>query len=121
MKCDPQNAIAKLLRQRVRDALKGKNKSANTIELTGCTVVELQDHLEGLFEYGMTWENHGKWHIDHRKPCEKFDLVNENEQKKCFHYSNLQPLWSGDNQGKGSSYDEDTFGWRWNLNKWEPI
>ena len=50
-------------------------------------------------------ENHGNWHIDHRIPCCSFDLTTEEEQKKCFHYTNLQPLWDKDNLSKGGKYD----------------
>jgi len=52
----------------------------------------------------MTWDNYGYygWHIDHIKPCASFDLVDEEEQRKCFNYRNLQPLWSGDNFAKNS-------------------
>ena len=50
----------------------------------------------------MSWENYGEWHIDHIKPCASFALSIEEEQHKCFHYSNLQPLWSIDNLKKGS-------------------
>ena len=43
----------------------------------------------------MTWENYGKyWHIDHIVPCYYFDLLKEEEQKRCFHYTNLQPLFA---------------------------
>jgi hypothetical protein len=45
----------------------------------------------------MTWENHGKWHIDHIKPCASFDLSIPEQQKLCFNFSNLQPLWQRDN------------------------
>lgn len=42
----------------------------------------------------MTWDNHGRiWEIDHIKGCCNFDLLNQDEQKECFHYSNLQPLF----------------------------
>ena len=54
----------------------------------------------------MSWENHGTWHIDHRVPCAKFDLTKKEEQEKCFHYTNLQPLWAKDNLSKGNKYDE---------------
>ncbi len=47
------------------------------------------------------------WHIDHRVPCAKFDLTKKEEQEKCFHYTNLQPLWAKDNLTKGSKYDDN--------------
>ena len=54
----------------------------------------------------MTWDKVGKEiHIDHIKPCAKFDLTKKEEQEKCFHYTNLQPLWACDNLMKGSKYD----------------
>lgn len=52
----------------------------------------------------MTRENYGEWHIDHIKPISKFDLNDENEQKKCFHYTNLQPLWASENIKKSDKY-----------------
>jgi len=47
----------------------------------------------------MTWENHGfdGWHVDHIKPCTSFDLTDLEQQKQCFHYTNLQPLWKKEN------------------------
>lgn len=92
------------MRKRVRDALRGKNKSKNTLDLIGCSVEELWMHLEKQFTKGMTRENYGKygWHIDHIMPCDSFDMNNAEEQKKCFHFSNLQPLWAKDNIKKGN-------------------
>lgn len=71
------------------------------MELTGCELNVLKEFLESKFKQGMSWENHGEWHIDHIKPCCKFDLEDEEEQKKCFHYTNLQPLWAKENLSKG--------------------
>ena len=64
--------------------------------------------MESKFTEGMSWENQGKngWHIDHKKPCSKFDLSKPEEQKKCFHFTNLQPLWWEDNLKKSDKYEE---------------
>jgi hypothetical protein len=96
--------IIRLLRTRLKDTLrrKGKSKSATTLKLTGCTAEELSKHLEEHFLPGMTWANRGTWHIDHIKPCASFDLTKPAQQRKCFHYSNLQPLWGVDNIRKGA-------------------
>ena len=50
----------------------------------------------------MTWDNHGEWHIDHIKPCASFDLTDADQQRECFNYTNLQPLWAKDNLSKGA-------------------
>jgi hypothetical protein len=56
-----------------------------------------------MFEPGMTWENYGRvWHVDHRFPCAAFDMGRAEEQKRCFHYLNLQPLFAEDNLRKGA-------------------
>ena len=69
----------------------------------GCSIEELKIHLEKQFRDGMSWNNYGMygWHIDHIKPCSAFDLTDLEQQKICFHYSNLQPLWAKENLSKG--------------------
>ena len=62
-------------------------------------------HIEKQFKPGMSWENHGKWHIDHVKPCASFDLTQSEQQKACFSYLNMQPLWAIDNIKKGAKLD----------------
>jgi hypothetical protein len=106
LKEDPHFKLKQNLSHRINLALKtkGVSKSKRTRELIGCTVFELWQHLEKQFQPGMTKENYGKWHIDHIKPCALFDLTKEEEQIKCFHYTNLQPLWAIDNIRKGKIY-----------------
>jgi hypothetical protein len=91
------------LRARLHEALKGNSKSSSTIKLLGCTLDELKLYLQDRFTKNMNWNNYGDWHIDHIKPCDSFDLTKDEEQKKCFHYSNLQPLWALENLKKGSN------------------
>jgi hypothetical protein len=89
------------LRNRINIAIRNNQKSGNTLKLIGCSIEFLKQHLENQFTKGMTWKNYGrgknKWNIDHIKPCASFNLTKESEQKKCFNYTNLQPLWSIDN------------------------
>lgn len=88
------------LRHRIIHAIKGNSKSSKTKELLGCTIDQLKEHLQSKFTEGMTWKNYGKWHVDHIRPCASFDLSTPEQQKECFHYSNLQPLWAEDNLKK---------------------
>jgi hypothetical protein len=73
-------------------------------ELLGCTVSELMRHIESRFMPGMTWENYAArgWHIDHIVPCSSFNLADATQAARCFHYTNLQPLWWKDNITKGN-------------------
>jgi hypothetical protein len=89
--------IKKNLRRRVNQVITRNDKSDSTMNLIGCSVYELLQHLEKQFTDGMSWDNYGRWHIDHIKPCASFDLTDPEQQKKCFHYTNLQPLWAADN------------------------
>ena len=91
------------LRSRIIIALKGNTKSKRTIELLGVPHLDFfKAWIESKFKEGMTWENRHLWHIDHIIPCSHFDLTNPEEQAKCFHYTNLQPLWASENLAKGS-------------------
>lgn len=101
---DPQFRMAQNLRSRVRDALKGKRVADVFWGLTGCVPCELREYIKAQFVEGMSWENYGKWHVDHIKPCASFDLTDPIEQRECFHYTNLQPLWASDNIRKGDKW-----------------
>lgn len=100
---NPNFKIKCRLRSRIHKVLQNNQKSATTEALLGCSISALKVYLESQFQPGMTWENHGEWHIDHRLPCASFDLSNPDEQKACFHYTNLQPLWAADNLAKSDN------------------
>lgn len=100
---DPNWRLRQNLRTRLYLALKGISKSAPTLRLIGCTIENLWIYLESMFEEGMTRENYGKvWEVDHIIACALFDLTKEDHQKRCFHFSNLQPLFLADNRSKGA-------------------
>jgi len=97
---NPIFKIKRNLRRRINHALHGNNKSKRTFELLGCSPEEFKSYLESLFLEGMSWNNYGEWHIDHIIPCFSFNLIIPEEQEKCFHYLNQQPLWKLDNLKK---------------------
>jgi hypothetical protein len=96
--------LAGTLRNEIYNAVKKSKKIYKMKEVLGCTLDFLKQHIESQFTEGMTWENHGRfgWHIDHVLPCKSFDLSDSEQQKRCFNWSNLQPLWWYDNISKGA-------------------
>lgn len=112
LKCNNNAKIRRNLRSRVSGVIKSKGakKSASTIELIGCSIEFFVEYIEQKFTTNMSWNNYGKygWHLDHIKPCSSFNLQDEEEQKKCFHYTNYQPLWATTEiaikNGEDSSY-----------------
>ena len=102
-KTDPNFKMRSNISRRILLALKGKSKSANTMNLLGVSNIEfIWNHLEKQFKPGMSWEKRHLIHIDHILPCSSFDLTKPEEQAKCFHYTNLQPLWASENLSKGN-------------------
>lgn len=101
-KKDPHYKLAFTVREKTWHAITKDWKSSSSLELLGCSIEELKVHIESLFQTGMTWDNwsHDGWHLDHIIPIASFDLSKEEEQRKCFHYTNLQPLWAEDNLSK---------------------
>jgi hypothetical protein len=101
-------AISLNIRNRIYYALSSAtvSKMQGTADLIGCTIEELRQHLEAQFINSMNWNNYGRtgWHIDHIRPCASFDLTDAEQQRQCFHYTNLQPLWAAENIRKGAKW-----------------
>lgn len=103
-KTDVNYYLKEILSTRCRMAIKHHKgtKVTPAIELLGANIKIVREHIESQFEDGMSWDNHGEWHIDHIVPCASFDLTDVEQQKQCFHYANLQPLWAVDNIRKAN-------------------
>ena len=105
---NPAFKIKYNLKSRLGELLKKQRitKLERTLDYIGCSFEDLKNHLEKQFQPGMSWENRVEWHIDHIIPVnyfiKNFDFTDINVQKKCFHYTNLRPLWKFDNLSKGS-------------------
>jgi hypothetical protein len=116
MKNDPEYALRHNLRARfhalIRDGMLNDSPTGvdSMIELIGCSVIELRDHLEKQFYARkgtgemMAWGNRGLhgWHIDHIKPLISFNLNDFEQLKAAWNYTNLRPLWSEENWSKGA-------------------
>lgn len=95
------------LRNRLKNAVLNEFKKGKTLDMLGCSISEFKQYIESQFDSHMNWSNYGKdkyWELDHIKPCGSFDLTILEEQQKCFHYTNLQPLPITTNRKKSNKY-----------------
>lgn len=91
-----------IIRNKIGQSIKDGRSYGHSVDLLGCSIKEVREHLERQFKPGMTWGNWSVkgWHIDHIIPLASFDFTDHEQQKQAFHYTNLQPLWAEDNMAK---------------------
>ena len=99
---DPLFKLMSNIRSLIYNVVKrqGYKNTSRTCEILGCSFEEFKIHLEQQFTEGMTWENAGKWHIDHIYPVSR--AKDEQHLIKLNNYTNLQPLWAEDNLKKSN-------------------
>ena len=106
MNNDPKYKLGQRTRTAVYTCLKERSvaKYRSTFDLLGYSIEELMTHLEKQFTIGMTWDNYGEWHVDHKIPMTSFNFetTDDREFKLCWCLDNLQPLWGPDNLSKGT-------------------
>ena len=83
------------------------NLKLTHMQMIGCDKFKLRKHLENKFTENMSFDNYGKWEVDHIKPTSLCDPNNIEEIKNIFDYKNLQPLWKKENQQKSNKYEEN--------------
>lgn len=103
-----RHGLACLIRSSMRKS--GWSKTTKTQALLGCSFQEFQQHIENQFTDGMSWDNAGEWHYDHRIPCSC--ATTQEELEALFHWSNFQPMWGGENISKGAALPD---GWALEL------
>lgn len=101
---DPLYKLTANMRSAMSECLSGRKKKSKTFEYIGCSLSQLKSYLEKQFQDGMSWDNYGRWHVDHIKPLCSFDLTIEENLHTAWNYKNLQPLWASDNCSKGGKY-----------------
>jgi hypothetical protein len=112
---DPSVKLLSNLRTRLYHALKGNTKSAATEKLLGICADECRKYIEALFTEGMSWDTIV---VDHIVPCASFDLSDPDMQRRCFHYTNLQPLFPPDNSRKGARITPQAEQRQWTGARW---
>ncbi|CAH1677995.1 conserved hypothetical protein [Hyphomicrobiales bacterium] len=100
---DPKERIVEATRARIWAALRGRSDGALFSRL-GYSKADLISHIEKRFTPGMAWNNYGRWHVDHIRPCASYDMTDASQFAECWALSNLQPLWAADNIRKGAKY-----------------
>lgn len=101
---DPEFKASYLMRRYIRKMMgyiSGDRKSSQSIKLLPYTPEEFVAHIERMFLDGMTWENHGEWHIDHIVPIAHLIKNGVTDPAKVNCLSNLRPVWASDNLRKG--------------------
>lgn len=84
-----------LLRSYLARAKEGK--TAKTSSVLGYCANKFRQRIEFQFKPGMSWSNHGEWHIDHKIPVAWFRAKGEGRPEVINALCNLQPLWAKDN------------------------
>lgn len=100
----PEKNLYHKIKASMHKHLKSNLPSRKWSKHLGYSMSELKQHLERQFTKGMTWENKGKWHIDHITPASSFNFssANDKEFHACFGLHNLRPMWGRENIQKGA-------------------
>ena len=108
---DPLYKLISNFRTAIYQVLKESNveKNGHYFDILGYTPEELINHLEKQFTEGMTWDNYGEFHVDHKLPISSFNIkeIGDEEFMKCWSLDNLQPMWGEENIRKSNKILED--------------
>ena len=103
---DPLYKLISNFRTAIYQVLKESNveKNGHYFDILGYTPEELINHLEKQFTEGMTWENYGEFHVDHKLPISSFNIkeIGDEEFMRCWCLDNLQPMWGEENIRKSN-------------------
>lgn len=101
---DPQYRATSIMRLMLHRVLQSKKKG-RTEEILGYTRNEFKEKIESTFLEGMSWDNHGEWHIDHIIPISVMLKSGETDPAVINALGNLQAMWAIDNLRKGANIE----------------
>ncbi len=95
----PEGRLNSRMQCAVRRGLLNGKEGRSWKALVEFSAEDLRRHLERQFLKGMSWDNFGDWHIDHRRPLSsfRFNKPEDPDFKAAWALTNLQPLWALDN------------------------
>lgn len=102
-KANPEHEFIRNSLQRILSNWKGGRAKAE--KLLGYTCEQLREHIESQFKEGMSWDDRGKFHIDHIKPIKAFLDEGITDPAIVNALDNLQPLWAHENLSKGAKHE----------------
>jgi hypothetical protein len=107
-RADPHERFVSCVRASIANCIAGRSGGGGLLRKLGYDRHELMGHIEARFQSGMSWDNYGKWHLDHIRPLSSFTIVSTDcpDFKAAWALNNLQPLWAADNLKKGARYDQ---------------
>jgi hypothetical protein len=91
------------MRKLIRRAILHKSYGKRTEQVLGYSYIKFKQRIETNFKDGMSWDNHGLWHVDHKKPVSLFKKGTP--AKTINALCNLQPLWAKDNLKKSNKFN----------------
>jgi len=102
---DPTVKLSRRISTAVYQCIKSNKQRKSVFKILGYSIGQLKQYLEEQFTTGMTWDNYGEWHIDHKVPksAHNFTTAEDIDFKRCWALDNLQPMWAKENLSKGAS------------------
>lgn len=103
----PKGHLSNNISRSIGKALKGNKAGRHWESFVSYTLDDLKKHLEKQFTEGMTWENYGEWHLDHKVPKSVFNFTKPEHRdfKRCWALKNLQPMWARENKIKSNKLE----------------
>jgi hypothetical protein len=100
LRATPRGRLDNLMRVSINKALRGLKAGREWESLVGYSLYQLRDHFERQFCAGMTWENRGRWEIDHILPRSTFSYTSADDPdfRACWALANIRPLWAQHNR-----------------------
>ena len=109
MKTDLNFQLSSYMRNRLYKTYKAQNvrKKYKTIDFSGYSHSFFKNWIIHQIYGKMTLENHGSvWQIGPCLAVASFNLLDENDVKKCFNWVNLRSMYVKDNIIKGDKIDK---------------